>query len=118
MVAEDDRRMLPQMLSNKRAVIRINNLIDSVAGDISTGTPGGSYDVEVGDGVLLVDGGTVNLHTASGNSDKRVIIKATKSMVTVTTKNQEKVDNCKGNVFIPTLHAIELLSDGSDWWII
>jgi hypothetical protein len=118
MVAEDDRRMTPLMLSNKRAVIRINNLINEVSGDISTGSPGGSYDVEVEDGVLLVDGGTVNLHTASGNSSKRVIIKATEGMVTVTTYQQETIDGCAGDMFVPHLHAIELLSDGSNWWII
>jgi hypothetical protein len=110
-------RIEPLMLNNKLAVVRINNLIDSVAGDVST--PGsGSTTLKGTDGVALADGGTVVLHTAVGYANKRIIIKATNGMVTVKSDGQETIDTCSGDTHIPRFHAIELLSDGSNWWII
>jgi hypothetical protein len=105
------------MLNNKLAVVRINNLIDNLAGDIST--PGsGSTELGTTDGVALVEGGTVVLHTAVGHPNKRVIIKSTNGVVTVRTVLSETIDKCSGDIHVPYLHAIELLSDGSNWWII
>ena len=118
MGAEDERRMTPLMLSNKRAVVRINNMIDSVFGDIvSSGT--GAYDIKVGDGFLLAHNvGLMTLHTASGNANNGVSVKAVNGGVLVETKPGQMIDDRSGGFYVKSRNAIHFKADGSNWWVI
>jgi hypothetical protein len=105
----------PLMLNNKLAVERINKLMDSVAGDIQE--PIGSYDIKVTDGVVLMDCGNVNVHTAVGYEDKRVIVKSTLGGVYIQPKPGETIDK-KDFIYLSKHDSLEIISDNSNWWII
>ena len=47
------RRIEPLMLNNKLAVVRINNLIDRVDGDVSS-PDSGIVDVGISDGTIIL----------------------------------------------------------------
>jgi hypothetical protein len=117
-MAEDDRRMTPLMLSNKRAVVRINQMIDATFGDIvSSGT--GAYEVQPGDGLLLsYNKKDFTLFKASGNAYNRVVIKSTDGVVSVKAKPGTKIDNRQGSFTVKHLHAHEFVSDGVNFWVI
>ena len=110
------KRIEPLMINNKLAVVRINNLIDAVAGDITT--PVGGDETTLGGtvGVAIINGGTLNLHTAVGYANKRVVVKATGNPVAVKAEDGEFIDN-EASVAISGLDAIELISDNENWWI-
>lgn len=110
------KRIEPLMLNNKLAIVRINQLIDRVDGDISS--PDGTVELEVGDGTVFSDGDTVILHTAVGNAGKRILIKSTGETVTVRPKNNEGIDGYSGETRVPHLHCMEIMSDGMNWWVI
>jgi len=95
----------PLMLNNKLAVERINKLMDSVAGDIQE--PIGSYDIS----------GNVNIHTAVGYEDKRVIVKSTLGRVYIRPKPGETIDK-KDFIYLSKHDSLEIISDNSNWWII
>ena len=110
------QKLTPTMLNNRLAVVIINELIDSVAGDLATPDTGG-YDVLVTDGFILSEVGPINLHTASGNTDKRIIVKAKKGGFTVYPVKGETIDG-RDSVTLTELMALEFISDGSNWWIV
>ena len=109
-------KLYPRDMRDTPAKEKINKLIESVAGEISS--PDGSLDVTVDMGVALIAGATATLHTAVGYEGKRVIVKATSGGVQVKTNNEETIDGDSTEIFLPYLHSVELLSDGSNWWII
>ena len=111
------RRIEPLMLNNKLAVVRINALIDAVAGDIPTDS-GGLIVLKGTDGNVFVRNGTVQLHTAVGYASKRILVKSTHGLVSVRHPANEKIDNAVGDVVIPHLDALEFISDDANWWII
>ena len=110
-------KLYPRDMRDTPAKEKINKLIESVAGDIASPTTGGSYDIAVGVGVALVASGDANLHTAVGYEDKRVIIKAIVSSVNVKPISGQKIDD-KDCITLLKYYAIEVISDGADWWII
>tara|TARA_R110000751_G_scaffold53987_5_gene116431 strand:+ start:83 stop:577 length:495 start_codon:yes stop_codon:yes gene_type:complete len=116
MPAEDTRRMTPLMLSNKRAVIRINSLIDRVDGDVSS-TEDLSIDVSASDGIIIIDKGLVNLHTAVGYEGKHIAVKvAGTGSVTIKAADGETIDD-NADILLSHYQSIEIVSDNINWWI-
>jgi hypothetical protein len=107
-------RIEPLMLNNKLAVVRINNLINATAGDISA--PSSGYTLLGTDGSAFINSGTINLHTAVDYASKRVVVKSTGGVVKVKAESGETIDG-HSEIVITSLQAIEIISDGTEWWI-
>ena len=113
----DDKRLLPTMLQNKLAVLRVNKLIDSVCGD-ATATSGG-FTVPTNVGFVKVVAGTVNLHTAVGWNNKEITIKRTGTgTVIVDAASAETIDENLTVSLDEQYIAITVKSDDANWWII
>lgn len=111
-------KLYPRDIRDRPAKEKINKLIDSVAGDISN--PASGYDVQVEDGVLLSEaGGRINLHTAVGNKDKRIIVKRIGNKpITVYPVEGQTIDKQKSITLNDKYMALEFISDNANWWII
>jgi hypothetical protein len=113
----DDKRLLPTMLQNKLAVIRVNKLIDSVCGD-ATATSG-VYNVPTTAGFVLATVGTINVHTAVGWKNKEITIKRIGSgTVVVDAASAETIDDELTVSLVEQYVSITIKSDDANWWII
>jgi hypothetical protein len=107
-------KLYPRDMRDTPAKEKINKLIESVAGEISS--PDGSLDITGEMGVAFLSSGTAALHTAVGYENKRVIIKSTGGSITVILDGSEKIDDVT-QVMLSEYEAVELISDGVQWWI-
>jgi len=110
------RRIEPLMLNNKLAVVRINNLIDRVDGDVSS-PDSGIVDVGISDGTIILDSGTVILHTAVGYGGKHIVVKVAESGVVLVRGVVGETIDCNEEILLSSYQAIEMVSDGINWWI-
>jgi hypothetical protein len=110
------RRMLPLMLSNKLAVKRINNLIDSVWGD--TQSPASSYSALTTDGVILMTSGTATLYASTGNTSNQVYIKNIGAGSITISPLSGTIEGSASKVLSSQYDGARLFPDGSNWWVL
>jgi hypothetical protein len=108
------RRIEPLMLNHKLAIVRINNLINRIDGDISS--PSGNVTLTNLDGTVFIDSGVIELFAAEGNAGHQVRIKSTGGTVDVVPVGNDSIEGVK-KVSIFANDSIVLESDGENWWV-